>query len=267
MRRPGDWIQHHAPVMRVRVLREGAPVVRTQQDEPPPRRYAYELTARPLVLPPGVTELAASYQRRSFVTTTRNEDGAALMTGRVSRGTPDLSLAHAFSRAELGIGIGQLAYGWVAIDTRGFPERVQFGIAFSAPQPDSSYAHQQSLTARHKLASDTNFALVAAAGLTLFEVNGYTREDERGSGEFLATSAGLTLEVQLHSRIAMSFGFAASVPLAKSGVVDAETNTGASTGILAAFDTWDLVITGAIARPTEDPATYIAGGFRKRWGL
>jgi hypothetical protein len=234
---------------------------------PPPRRYPFELVDRPLVLPPGVTELGVAYERRSFVATTPREYGS-VMTERATVSTPDLSLAHAFSRAEIGIGIGQRVYGWVAVDRQSFPKLVQLSAGFSAPQSDGRYAHTQSLTAEHKLwVEESRAALIGIANLSVAEVSGYNPTGLRVSGAMLVTAGDLILRVQVVSRFALSFGAGSALPLAQSAKLDARAVIGGSSSMLIAFHSWDIIASGSVANVTDDMATCLGVGIRKRWGL
>jgi hypothetical protein len=268
MRRQGDWIAHPAPVMRPRVLREPRlSLPASVEESAPPRRYPFEVVDRPLVLPPGVTELGVSYQRRTFVNTTPDQYGY-VMPGRTSSSTPDFDLAHAFSRAELGIGIGQLVYGWVSLDTQGVPERMQFSASGAVPQPDGRYGYVQRLSATHKLWVEPRRAALVASGMVQAEeFRTYGENRSLVTGELIAAGVSLALRVQPAQKFALSFGGSTLTPLATSLPFELHSVFSGSAGALIAFDTWDITVDGALANLSADVVTFVSFGFRKRWGL
>ncbi|HEY5950189.1 MAG TPA: hypothetical protein VIV40_32055 [Kofleriaceae bacterium] len=243
-----------------------APIVPDQPPGPPARRYPFEVVDRPLVLPPGVTELAMSYQRHTFVDHSAQSFNQA-MTTRVSRGTPDFSIAHAFSRAEVGLGIGQLGYAWVSLDTQGAPSRVTVSGAFSAPQADARYYARQSLSVTHKLwVEPGQAALLGGANVEVEEVRVFDERDVLVEDVVLGTSVNAALQAQVARRFALVFGGAVYVPLAQSAL-DVQPQLAAGGGLSIAFESWDLSASGSLANVTHDVVTALSIGIRKRFGL
>jgi hypothetical protein len=270
MRRDSDWIAHPAPKIRPhRVRARERPVLVESAEVPqPPRSYPYEVSARPLVLPPGVTELGLAYTRRSvtLVGVQSYDTYGNVMDTRVSSQTPDIYISHAFARAELGIGVGQLAYAWAAIDTQSVPSRVSITAAFSGPQPDDSYGHTQEISISHKVAASASTALTAGVSADLHEVGGPNAAG-RFAGTYLDAAPAIGFDGQVSPGFALSFGAAAVIPLSHSVDVSTHAIMAASARMTIAFDTWDIVVGGSIANPTERAATTFVLGLRKRWGL
>jgi hypothetical protein len=264
MRRPGDWIEHHAPILRPRVLRDPPPII--YQAEEPTRRYPYELSARPLVLPPGVTEVGLAYQRFS-ATVTQPDSVGRVMTERAAVNYPDLYVSHAFSRAELGIGIGAAFYGWIAVDTKGRPQRVLVGLAFSAPQPDGRYFHSQGLTLSHKLFGGPETALVCHLSAYSHELDSYNDVGARVEGAYLVSRAAVTFQAQVSERFGVEFGGGVTVPVAQDADLHVGTTVSGSALMLLAAESWDFVLGFAIENPTEVFERSLTVGVRKRFGL
>jgi hypothetical protein len=267
MRRPGDWIAHPAPVMRPKPLADAVFALPPQAETLPPRRYPFEIADRPLVLPPGVTELDVSFERRTFVNTKPDKYGY-VMPGRTSSSTPDVAISHAFSRAELGLGVGQLGYAWIGFDTRAVPERVSFSLAFSSPHSDGSYAAAQTFAVSHKLWREPGHAaLIGMAAIETEEVGVIDPNGALVTGEVLAAGSGLTLRAQATQKFALWFSGTAVLPVVSSFPVELDAVLSGSTGLVIAFDSWDIFATGGLGNVTQNVVTYLSLGFRKRWGL
>ena len=268
MRRDGDWIAHPAPKIRPHRIRRETQVLVQSEDVSPARIYPYEVSARPLVLPPGVTELGLAYMRMSATVlgASSYDPYGNAMDKRVTSQTPDVYISHAYSRVELGIGVGQLAYAWAAVDTQGFPGRVSVSAAFSGPQPDNSYGHGQGISFTHKLVSNENTGLTAGLSADLHEVAG-TDGSSRYEGLYVNAVPAISFDGQVSPSFALSFGTGALLPVAHSAAVSVEAIMVANARMTIAFDTWDIVAGGSIANPTERAVTLFILGIRKRWGL
>jgi hypothetical protein len=217
---------------------------------------------RPLVLPAGVTELGVSYRYRSYVDT---DTGS-----RTGSGTPDVYLEHSFGRVTAGLGAGQLGYGWFAIDTRAFPQRVGFSVGFSAPQADDRYFHRQAIAVSHKLIDPERLALLLGGGLELSE-QGYPKDyGEFVEGQVLALGGWLALEFQLSTRVALNLGGSLGsldAPVIQSAELDARAALSAAMLWVIALDTWDLRLSGGLGNVTNNTIRSAMVGIQKRWGL
>lgn len=218
------------------------------------------LTDRPLVTPPGVTELEGWVAYYSYVDPKTME--------RTGTGTPGLEIEHAFGPVEVGLGIAQLIYGWLAVDTHIIPQRIAIQVAFSAFEPDARYSRNQILSVGHKvIVTPRKFAIVAFAELGALQFGRVTAGNQLEESQAILASAGLALEAQIDERIALSFAIGANGPLAQSANADQYAAFAAAVGLVMALDTWELFLSGGVSKLPRPPTVGGRFGIKKRWGL
>jgi hypothetical protein len=253
--------------MRAAIFSVGVLVARVASAEP--TEYPLAITDRPLVLPPGVTELDIAEQFRTYVQDVVDAMGNTTRdrTAFASHRTPELALGHSFGGVQVTGGLGEVADLSVDIDTKSIPG--VFGIGFSDHWVrGAGYDYSQSFGVGHKLVvSPGQFAIFGGSAVSLNERTIMPDPATLSPTHTIGVSGRVTGEAQLTSRLGVYATVGAWAPVHQSSSLHstAQLNTGVT--LLFAFRRWDLFTGFSLGDVTRDPATYFAFGFAHRWGL
>jgi hypothetical protein len=244
----------------------GLPWTDPQHDPPPPPRWPLAITDRPLVLAPGITQLTGSY---SAMTDLQLKPKGLGLTShpRTLLKTPAVSLEHAFGPVEVGLGMGRMIYGWLAVDTHAAPSRVQIGAASSVFEPGDHYVHTQMVSVSHRLLHVPERVAIIGNAHTSFEQARFDDMGQDVDGWVVGGTATLSARTQLERAFGLVTSVSASVPIRQSSNLELGAFASASVTGVAAFGSWDLFLGVGARRISDKPILWGELGFSKRWGL
>jgi hypothetical protein len=231
--------------------------------------YPTEITDRPIVLLPGMTELDIDFEFRTHVYTVIDAMGNATLR-RTSFGeerTPAVAVAHAFGGIEVTGELGQGAFANVRLDL-GIPVIVGAGASMGPLRADGGYSYAQNVSVSYKLfVAPRRFAVFTEAAVGLNERRDVYATGERLTGVELFANAFAQAEVQLTSQLGIYAGAGVGGPIAESSL-DTQTTLGARTEVLFAFHRWDFYSDFELGNITRGhPSTFLSLGFAHRWGI
>ena len=215
--------------------------------------YPEEVTDRPVVLNPGMTQLDAS------------GDFASTSNGALRHHWFTLSADHAFGPVEIDASLGFYASLQVQYATGGIPGAVYVNAESGVPQSNNTLHEDQSIGVQHKvLVVPHAFALRFDVGLTLSE----NRATDDTWTHVLVPYVGVSAEAQLAPFIAVIVGVFGAVPIEHSGPDNYASTLSLGSGLIVTVDRdWDFYgHAGFNGVTTSFKFPYIDVGIARRFG-
>jgi hypothetical protein len=215
--------------------------------------YPEEVTDRPVVLNPGMTEVVA------------DEEFSSTSSGPLRNHQFNLAAGHAFGPVELDVSIGYYASLEAQYSTGAIPGDIYVAVITGAPQSNNTLHQAQEVGVQHKaLVVPRAFALLFDAGVALDE----NRAVNDAWSHVLVPYAGLTAEVQAAPFVTVLAAVSGQVPAQYSGANLYTSTLSIGGGLIVTIDRdWDFYGHAGYVDVTRNfKFPYIDLGIARRFG-